>query len=282
MSDVTAALEDLLVLLLAALLPALIWLIYVRNSERYEREPWSRLLGAFAWGALFATIVAGILEAILVSAGNALEGNAPGPEFVFLRSTSPWNVFFVVLIVAPFVEEAMKAAGTSRSLGPIRSVADGPVVGASVGLGFGFFETFLYGLGAFIAGGLIDGLFLILVRSVSSVLLHGSSTAMFGYGLARGRLSASGTVTAAYYLLAVTMHATFNLLASLGALLPLVGITAVDSATASLIGFLAAMAFAGTALQHVRSVITASSYPGATGGHPRFRPPPAVRRRTGP
>lgn len=275
MTDLVQGAEIFLALLLAALLPALVWLNYIRRTERYEREQWGTLLGGFFWGALVATFVALVAELILIDAGTALSNAIPAPEFTFLSPSSPWNQFFLVLVIAPFVEEGLKAAGTIRSLGPIRTLADGPVVGASVGLGFGFFETFLYGAGEFLVAGLLSGLLLILIRSLSSVLLHGSSTAMFGYGYAKGQLQRSGAASGSYYLLAVGMHASFNLLASLAVLLPLIGITGVDPTTASLIGLLAAMAFAIAALQHVRAIIDESDYPGASGVHPRYRSPPA-------
>ncbi|MFI5415365.1 MAG: PrsW family intramembrane metalloprotease, partial [Candidatus Lutacidiplasmatales archaeon] len=251
-------LGDLLVLLLAALLPALFYLSWVRRTERYQAEPWGTLLSAFFWGALFATFVAAFIEAILIGAGGALGSAVPAPEFSFLNSKSPWNLFFVVLIIAPFVEEGLKALGLVRSIGKIRSVADGPVVGAAVGLGFGFFETFLYGLAAVLVGGVVAGLGLILIRSVSSVLLHGSTTAMFGYGYAREKVEGRSGLMAGYYLLAVGMHASFNLLASLAALLPLVGVAIFDATTASLIGLLLSVAFAFYAIEHVRALITRS------------------------
>jgi RsiW-degrading membrane proteinase PrsW (M82 family) len=266
--------EDLLLLLLLALFPALVYLTWIRRSERYEQEPWSRLLSGFAWGALIATFVAGFLELLLLSAGAALSNAVPAPEFTFLSPTSPWNTFFLVLLIAPLTEEGLKALGTVRSLGPLRVLADGPVVGASVGLGFGFLETFLYGLGAFLAGGLVAGIVLIAIRSVSSVLLHGSSTAMFGYGYARSNLKLPGAGTGSYYLLAVVMHASFNVLASLAILLPLVGLGGILTADeASVIGLFAAIAFAVAALNHVEHLVAQSAFPGASGSSSRYRPP---------
>ena len=58
--------ESLLLLALLALLPALIYLVWVRRAERFQREGWGSVLGAFAYGALFATVTAGILEAVIV------------------------------------------------------------------------------------------------------------------------------------------------------------------------------------------------------------------------
>jgi RsiW-degrading membrane proteinase PrsW (M82 family) len=270
--------EALGVLALVALLPALVYLVWVRRAERFQGQGWSSLLGAFAYGALFATIVAGILEAVIVGLGTRVSLHYPAPEFVFLNGNSPAGTFFLVLIVAPFVEEGLKASGVVWYSDRIRNVAEGAVFGAAVGLGFGFFETFLYGVGAFVSGGLAAGLALIIVRSLSSVLLHGSSTGMFGHGYGRAKFGKSGAGSGAYYLLAVAMHASFNAIASLTVFLALVGVHGVAEDAASLFALLAAMAFAFGAIEHVRSVIHDADYP-ALGG---YRRPPAQRSSTAP
>ncbi|HTT14640.1 MAG TPA: PrsW family intramembrane metalloprotease [Thermoplasmata archaeon] len=267
-----SALSDLLILILVSLIPALVYLAWVRKTERYGRQGWGALLGAFAYGALFATIVAAILETVIVALGTAISTSYPGPEFIFLNGNSPWGAFFLVLVVAPFVEEALKGSGVVASRRRLQVLADGPVFGASVGLGFGFFETFLYGLGAYLVGGLAAGIALILVRSVSSVLLHGSSTGMFGYGYARSKLGTGGPGTGSYYLLAVGMHATFNVLASLAAILVLVGVTGFANNAAAFLALFAAIGFAVAAIEHVRAVIQSTDYPALLGGPARFRP----------
>ena len=276
----SADVVDLGVLVVVSLLPALFYLSWVRRTERYRTESWGPLLGAFAYGALFATFTAGILEAIFVSLGTEASGYLPGPEFLFLNGNSTFGVFFLVLVVAPFIEEALKASGVSARRKSLRILADGPVFGASVGLGFGFFETFLYGLGAFLVGGLAAGITLILIRSVSSVLLHGSSTGMFGYGYARGRFGVKGPQGGSYYLLAVAMHRSFNALASLGVILAFVGVSGLAAEAASVVALFAAIAFAFGAIEHVRTVIQSSDYPALLKGSGRYRPPtPPARTR---
>ncbi len=270
-----AGAEDLLLLGIVALAPAFAYLAWVRRGEGPSAMGWRTLLGGFAYGALFATIVAGVLELIVVDLGTRASVRYPAPEFAFLNGRSPAGVFFLVLVVAPFIEEALKASGVFALRGSIGRLADGPVVGASVGLGFGFFETFLYGLGAFVVGGLVAGVALIAIRSVSSVLLHGSSTGMFGYGYARSRLGVPGAGSGSYYLLAVGMHATFNVLASTSVILALAGITGVAADVGALIGLLAAIAFAFGAIEHVRAVTAAADYPALLRPPPRYggRPP---------
>lgn len=285
MSDLTA-IEDLLLLLIASLIPALVYLSWVRGTERFQTEPWGPLLSAFFYGALFATVVAGILEAVLLGAGTALSQAYPAPEFTFLNGNSTVGEFFLVIVLAPLVEEALKASGVTRVGGRLRLVSDGLVFGAAVGLGFGFFETFLYGLGAFLAGGLVAGLGLIVVRSLSSVLLHGSTTAMFGYGYAQERLRGARGRAGAYYLVAVVMHGSFNALASLGAIVAFLGFSTEVSDYAALVGLLLVFVYAFAAIEHARGLIHETDLP--AGG--RFRPsyrgpsappsrPPAYRQR---
>jgi len=274
MSSIADA-EDLVVLVIVAFVPALIYLSWVRRTERYGREAWGTLPKAFFYGPLFATLTAAILEAVIVYAGTAVSQNYPGPEFVFLNGNSSAGAFFLVLVIAPFVEEALKGSGVVAFRSNFKQLADGPVFGASVGLGFGFFETFLYGLGAYLTGGLAAGLALILVRSVSSVVLHGSSTGMFGYGYARSQFKQPGPGTGSYYMVAVGMHASFNALASLAAILAIAGISGVANDAAGFLALFAAIFYAFWAIEHVRHIIQAADYPALLG--PQLRPKPPAR-----
>ncbi len=272
-----SGLSDFLILVAVALAPALAYLVWVRDTERYRTEAWSTVLGAFAYGAIFSTIVAGTLEGIIVAAGTSLSKAVPGPEFIFLNGNSTAGLFFLVLVVAPFIEEAMKASGVHAYRRRIRLLADGPVLGASVGFGFGFLETLLYGLGAYVVGGLAAGLLLIIVRSFSSVLLHGSSTAIFGIGYARGRLlPGSGPGAGRGYLTAVGMHSTFNFLASIGVILAAAGVPSPIAAYGDLLALLVAVLFAVAAFGYVRAYVSVADYPALHGGG-RFQPKPKAR-----
>ncbi|MCI4340499.1 MAG: PrsW family intramembrane metalloprotease [Thermoplasmata archaeon] len=273
MSDLTG-LEDLLLLMIAALVPALVYLSWVRGTERYQTQSWGGLLSLFFYGAIFATFIAGILEVFLIAAGSEVAQNYPAPEFTFLNPDSPTSLFFLILVVAPFVEEGLKASGVVRASDRLKLVSDGLVFGAAVGLGFGFFETFLYGLGAYSTGGLEAGLGLIVIRSLSSVLLHGSTTSMFGYGYAEMRLNGRTGYAGAYYLLAVAMHAGFNTLASLGVIVAMFGYSPEIADYASFIGLALALLYAFGAIEHARGVIQRTDTPGALGPPEKYRPKP--------
>src|SRR3990170_4711809 len=60
----------LLILAVSAFVPPLVFLAIVRRTERYGREPWTRVLRTFFWGAIFAVVIAAILELLL---SNSLE-----------------------------------------------------------------------------------------------------------------------------------------------------------------------------------------------------------------
>jgi RsiW-degrading membrane proteinase PrsW (M82 family) len=274
------AIPDLIILWLVAFVPALVYLSWIRSTERYSKEAWSPLLWSFAYGAIFATLVAAVVEAVLVALGTAISHAVPAPEFVFLNGNSTLGTLFLVLVIAPFIEEALKATGVIRNKNQLRTIADGPVFGASTGLGFGFFETFLYGLSLFLVSGLGPAIGLVVLRSLSSVLLHGSSTGMFGYGYARSKFGVPGAGSGAYYLLAVAMHASFNFLASGAVIAQLFGYPQY-AADASIVGLILAIFFAFGAVEHVRTLIKYSDYPALQMGRRPYSPPPGARRQTG-
>lgn len=279
MSDLRTAL-DVVIIILVALVPAIVYLLWIRGTERYRTLAWGPVLSSFVYGAFFATLVAGGIEAAFVYGGTSVSQVLPGPEFTFLNGNSTAGQFFLVLVMAPLIEEALKASGVAAQGARLRLVADGPVYGASVGLGFGFFETVLYALVGYSVGGLPTALALIIVRSISSVLLHASSTAMFGYGYARSRLLNESGASGRYYLVAVGMHAAFNLLASVGAILLVLGFANSVGDAAGVIALVAAIAFAAYAFDRVAQLIRTNDYPVLLGAHGRYKPPPKPRSPT--
>ncbi|MFQ6012369.1 MAG: PrsW family intramembrane metalloprotease [Thermoplasmata archaeon] len=216
---VPLAVPHILVLVFFAFLPPIIFVIWFRNSERYEREPWGQVLRAFLWGAFVGVIIAIILSLVLASI-------LLGAATLLLRHVhvglvealdAQINLGFLVLlvVVAPLAEEFAKGLGVLRVQREINEIEDGVVYGASAGLGFAATENLLYGALAFAAGGLGASLVLIGVRSFSSAFLHASATGAFGYGVAVARL-VPGKSLLPYYLLAVLMHAIYNFFAGLG------------------------------------------------------------------
>ena len=240
---------SLLILVVSAFVPALFFLGLVRRTERYGQEPLGRVIRTFVWGAVFAVLIAVLLSVVLIlifqeSRVYVLTGPDPRIELIVLA-----------LIIAPFTEELAKGIGVFLARPAIDEPEDGIVYGAASGLGFAATENVLYGLTALaISGSLGVSLLVIGVRSISSALLHASSSATFGYGIARNRLWPQQFKILPSYLLAVGMHAGFNLLASLS---ELYAGTDAQTETVALIGLGGAILLAVVAFTMIRARIRA-------------------------
>jgi len=238
----------LLVMVVSAFALPLLFVVWIRNTPRYGREPLRAVLRVFGWGAFVSAVIALILETIFLAAAMQIE-----PLYAYLSSRfSDPTAVFSLLVLAPFVEEASKALGARSARVQVRTPADGLVYGATAGLGFSAMENLLYGLTAWVTlsqQGLDPSasLVLIAVRSFSSSLLHASATATVGYGMAKGWLTGRRYAYAPFYLLAVLMHASFNLLSGLRDIYP-----GGFGGFVDYVGFFAAVAFAVVAITVVR------------------------------
>jgi len=203
-----------LVILVAAFAPALIYLIWMRNTERFHREPYGRLLRVFfIGGALIAVVVAIFLESLLL---DMLNQNVERVYLVF--GENPTIITLVLAcVIAPFVEELAKSYGVFRVRRFMQEVEDGIIYGAAAGLGFAATENLFYESDAFLTDGAEGFIATAIVRTLSSALLHASASSVMGLGIARGRLEGRSWIP--YYFGAVLMHSTFNLAASLGPIL---------------------------------------------------------------
>ena len=207
-------------LVLLAFVPPVIFVVWIRNTEKYGREPWSKIVGTFLWGAIFAVLIGAILETILILP-FAVSG--PLDQFIARRFGDPstFALLLVALVIAPFVEEFTKAWGVLRRAFVIREPEDGFVYGATSGFGFSATENLMYGLITLFlpGGGFGASLLQIAIRSISSTLLHGSATSVTGYGIARHRLWGPRFSAFPWYIGAVAMHSAFNAIAVLGSIL---------------------------------------------------------------
>ena len=204
----------LVVLIISAFTLPLVFMAWIRNTVRYGKEPWWTVLKAFAWGAIFSVIIAIIFSLVLLA---TLGQSGPLNDFLSRRFADP-TIFLGVVIVAPIVEEAAKGLGVRAGRPEIQGLLDGLVYGAAAGLGFSATENLFYGINALLSpdGGATASLAVIAIRSFSSSFLHASSTAVLGYGLAKSWLTPRTWAFLPYYLVAVIMHASFNLFTVLG------------------------------------------------------------------
>lgn len=203
----------LLILILVAFIPTIAFMAWFRSTGKRKREPWSMVLLSYLFGAIGAIAIAIVLEILAM----ALLSSPFIREYDIFALDPTALTFLTIIVVAPIVEEAAKALGVSKSmtrtLGTPRS---GLVLGAAAGLGFAATENLLYEGGALIEGGVSAFISIAILRTFSSALMHASATSVSGYGIAKSSLGRGSWLP--YYLVAVLMHASFNLFASFGEL----------------------------------------------------------------
>ncbi len=234
----------LTVLIVVAFVPSLVYLIWIRDTERYLREPYGRLLKIFLYGAVVSILIAIVIEAALL---NVLNLNLDRIYQIFGRNPNI-TTLILALVIAPFVEEAAKSIGVLSSRKRMRDIEDGIIYGAAAGLGFAATENLLYESDAFFTSGASALITIAIVRTLSSALLHATSSSVLGLGIARS--TRQGKRLLPYYFGAVALHSGFNFAASFGTLYqPTIG------DIAYLIGLVAAIVVAITGISIMRAKI---------------------------
>lgn len=161
------------------LVPALGVAIVVTALDRYEREPWLLMLGAFLWGALIAIAPAIFLERRLLAVlAVALNGSGLPDGLVHAASQA---------LSAGLSEESIKGIGLIVLLVLLRdefdNVTDGILYGGLIGAGFAMVENFVY----FAVTPRADLGVLIFGRVILGWLSHSTFTGFFGAGLGYAR-----------------------------------------------------------------------------------------------
>ncbi|WP_116451173.1 PrsW family intramembrane metalloprotease [Blastococcus litoris] len=158
---------------------ALVFLYFLHRFDRFERTPAKLALAAFLIGGF------GVPWAM------ALPGNAALSSLYSKLFGQSWATDWQAGLSAPFVEETAKGAAFLLvwGLAPlvIRTVYDGLIVGAYVGLGFQILEDMLYGQNAAIehfgADQAPSVLHTFVIRSLTGIASHALYTALFAAGL---------------------------------------------------------------------------------------------------
>jgi RsiW-degrading membrane proteinase PrsW (M82 family) len=196
--------KEIILLFVFAFLPAVIYAIWIRNTEKYNRERWIPIIVCFLWGATVAIVASIILEIVLeISITISLDSK----NFIGLSTA---------IIIAPFVEELVKpfALRTKTVKNEIDEIEDGLIYGAVAGLGFSATENLFYGY-SFLSEGLIVFLILIAIRSFGGCLLHASATALTGYGYGKTIINKTSKIRILpYFVVAVLAHSSYNFLVS--------------------------------------------------------------------
>lgn len=207
-----------IILILLAFIPAIFFMRWFRNLEKYSREPYGTIFNTFMWGAILAVFFAAMIE---YSIYNALIY-----EYQYEHVEDIPFIIFVILaiVVAPLAEEFIKPLGiVFRAKKDTDEVEDGMIYGAACGLGFAATENLIYGAGTLATEGIATASLLLAVRTISSTLLHASATAITGYGIGLWlvRRRPFSTVIP-YFLFAVLLHSVFNAIAMTNTLFGLI------------------------------------------------------------
>lgn len=165
------SLLQLTVIVLASLIPGVLWVRFFYLRDRYEREPISMLFRSFVVGAL-AVALAAVVE-------------MPFTDWV-LPDAPLIAQLFAAFVVIGLGEELFKALAVY--LAAYRSQefnehADGIIYGAAVGIGFSVVENVLYAW-AF-------GLSVAPLRALVASLAHACFSGILGIFAGRARFSAT-------------------------------------------------------------------------------------------
>lgn len=167
---------DVLLILILSFAPMLLYAGLLWWLDRYEKEPLALLAAAFLWGAIPSIILALILELAL-----------DVPVMAFSRSPMMYDLLGAS-VVAPLVEEGVKALALLALLLFLRreidSPIDGLIYGGVVGFGFAAVENVFYLFGAYTAGGIEGTMALALLRAGLFGLNHAMYTGFTGLGIA--------------------------------------------------------------------------------------------------
>jgi len=126
-----------LVYFIASYSVAIVYLIIIYRSDKYEKEPFKFVLFVFVWG-VFCGVIAAPLNDLIGPLFQASLGNAS--------------------LIAPFTEEPLKAVGLyylltrKRFRDEFNTPLDGIVYGFAAGMGFFAMENFIYFLDPQIGG----------------------------------------------------------------------------------------------------------------------------------
>lgn len=195
---------EIILLFVFAFLPPIIYAIWIRNTEIYNREKWIPIAVSFLWGASVAVIASIILELTLGTIAFS----------IYER----YNIIGLstAIIIAPFAEELTKplVLSTRTVRRELDELEDGLIYGAVAGLGFSATENLFYGYD-FLNEGLMYFIVLIAIRSFGGCLLHASATALTGYGYGKAIIRGKSILRVfPFFLIAVFLHGFYNFLVS--------------------------------------------------------------------
>ncbi|HKH09522.1 MAG TPA: PrsW family intramembrane metalloprotease [Rubrobacter sp.] len=187
----------------------LLYLMFVRFIDLYERESLRYVIPVFLWGFAVATTLSLVFNTIASVTISSIAGRQAAS-------------FITAVFVAPPVEETSKglalliaflvayAVSRRRGLVEFAGVMDGIVYGSAVGFGFAIAEDILYGLQF--------GAETFVMRRIFGGFAHAAFTSLTGIGIGLIPWVSSRILKVVLPLVglaaAITLHATFNFTAT--------------------------------------------------------------------
>jgi RsiW-degrading membrane proteinase PrsW (M82 family) len=128
--------STILIAVLLAVVPSLLYLAILNAIDRYEKEPWTILLACVGAGAIVAPALSMLILVLAGRPATLPPAFAPGPSPDALVGIVECLVMGVLLLVLVRVVRD-----------EFDDVLDGVIYGAAIGAGFGATESFLYAVG---------------------------------------------------------------------------------------------------------------------------------------
>lgn len=192
------------------ILQAVIYLLFIRAVDLYEREAFRYVLPIFVWGFTVAVVLSLVFNAIFTFTISSI-------------ATNQTANFLTAVVGAPVIEECSKGLALllaflvsylfarRRGLVEFAGVMDGIVYGSAVGFGFAIAEDILYGVQY--------GAETFVVRRIFGGFAHAAFTSLTGIGIGLIPWIHNRFLKFVPPLLglsgAILLHATFNLTATL-------------------------------------------------------------------
>lgn len=192
---------EIIILFVMVFLPPIFYVVWIRNTEKFNREKWIPIFFCFLWGATIA-----IIASLLLELGLGIPIALSSPNYTVL-------MFVMAVIIAPFAEELTKPIALSLKIvkKELDEPEDGLIYGAVAGLGFAATENLFYGWDAIFTQGFLYFFILISIRSFVGCLLHASATAWTGYGYGKFIMKHKRFIRVIpYFLLAMLIHGFYN------------------------------------------------------------------------
>ncbi len=192
--------------ILISFIPAIIYAVIVRYSEKYEREPWGSIGQAFLWGGTLAIVIVILIRGFF---SVYLEDNYP-----VIASDIQYKTLIIMCLITPLVAELIKPIGLLLVRADLLEAEDGLIYGAVIGLGFTATENLLFGIYLAPLYGIEMFVTVVFMRSMSVMFIQSSTTALTCYGITRAMKVKHKTgrfyAFPLFLLAAIGIHSLFN------------------------------------------------------------------------